>query len=155
MSSLLHFIKKISNNKENTSLTLTSNISENIETEYINSIEKDRRLGYTSIGCHKDDLEFLINDLNIKKYGSQGQQKSYLISLKLAKYFFLKEKTNTKPILLLDDIFDKLDENRVSNLLDLAMSNEIGQVFITHTEQNRLEDVLNEKKYPYQHFKLD
>ena len=69
-------------------------------------------------------------------------------------YFFLKEKTNTKPILLLDDIFDKLDENRVSNLLELAMSEDIGQIFITHTENKRLEDVLNQKNYPFQMFKL-
>ena len=148
------FYADISNKKEVSTLTLKTNIEGDLDLLYSQNIEKDRILTYTNIGIHKDDLEFLIDGKNIKKYGSQGQQKSYLIALKLAKYFFLKEKTNTKPILLLDDIFDKLDEKRVSNLLELAMSDDIGQIFITHTENKRLEDVLNQKNFPFQMYKL-
>ena len=148
------YYEKISNKKEASTLTLKTNIEGDLGKLYKETIEKDKALTYTNIGIHKDDLEFLIDNKNIKKYGSQGQQKSYLIALKLAQYFFLKEKTNTEPILLLDDIFDKLDKNRVSNLLELAMSDEIGQIFITHTESERLEEVLNQKNFPFQMFKL-
>ena len=97
------------------------------------SLEKDKILQYTTSGIHKDDLNFEIGDYPIKKFGSQGQQKSYLIALKLAQFEFIKKQSNVTPILLLDDIFDKLDENRVSQIIDLVNNEEFGQIFITDT----------------------
>ena len=84
------------------------------------SLEKDRISFHTSCGIHKDDIIFKMNDHSVKKIGSQGQQKSFLISLKLAQFDFITKKIGFKPILLLDDIFDKLDDNRVEKLISFA-----------------------------------
>ncbi len=108
-----------------------------------NSLEKDLRLGYTSVGLHKDDMLFLLNGKPIKKYGSQGQQKTLLLALKLAHYQILATQANTKPLLLLDDIFDKLDSNRVSYLLQLINEDTFGQIFLTHTGAEDLERILD------------
>ena len=97
------------------------------------SLEKDRVLQYSSAGIHKDDLLFQINEHPIKKIGSQGQQKSFLIALKLAQFDFITNKSHIKPILLLDDIFDKLDDQRVGQLLHLVNDDSFGQLFITDT----------------------
>ena len=83
-------------------------------------MEKDKKTQYTNSGIHKDDLLFNINNNSIKRFGSQGQQKSFLIALKLAQFEYIKNKTNIPPILLLDDIFDKLDQNRVELIMQLS-----------------------------------
>ncbi|WP_326984195.1 DNA replication/repair protein RecF [Chryseobacterium sp. MYb264] len=106
------------------------------------SLEKDRMLTYTSKGIHKDDLLFEMDAILIKKIGSQGQQKSFLISLKLAQMSLVKELTNKIPILLLDDIFDKLDDTRVSQLIELVNQENFGQIFITDTHRERTESVV-------------
>ena len=106
------------------------------------SIDKDRALTYTSKGTHKDDLLFEMNGNSIKKIGSQGQQKSFLISLKLAQINRIKELTGKSPILLLDDIFDKLDDTRVSQLIELVNKESFGQIFITDTHKERTENVV-------------
>ena len=93
---------------------------------------------YTSIGPHKDDLIFIINNLPVKRFASQGQQKSFLIALKLAQFEFVSKKKGLKPILLLDDIFDKLDDKRVGKLMELVSSDNFGQIFITDTHPERL-----------------
>jgi len=98
---------------------------------------KDRQLQYTSVGLHKDNLEFLIGDKPMKRQASQGQQKSFLIALKLAQYDFLKAHQQVNPILLLDDIFDKLDEKRVGQLLEMVGDANFGQIFITDTHLER------------------
>lgn len=105
-------------------------------------LEKDRALQYTSAGVHRDDLLFEINEYPIKKVGSQGQQKSFLIALKLAQFDFIKKKSNIKPILLLDDIFDKLDDNRVGQLLHLVNDENFGQLFLTDTHDERTERLI-------------
>ena len=92
----------------------------------------------TTKGIHKDELEFTISDYPIKKFGSQGQQKSFIISLKLAQYAYLKNQTQTKPLLLLDDIFEKLDEERSRRLVEFV-SEQQGQVFITDTHHERIQ----------------
>ena len=107
-----------------------------------NSIDKDRVLTYTSKGIHKDDLIFEMNGNSIKKIGSQGQQKSFLVSLKLAQINRIKELTGKSPILLLDDIFDKLDDTRVSQLIELVNKESFGQIFITDTHKERTENVV-------------
>ncbi|WP_158837935.1 DNA replication/repair protein RecF [Polaribacter sp. L3A8] len=118
------------------------------------SLVKDKIIQYTTSGIHKDDLSFDIGEYPIKKFGSQGQQKSYLIALKLAQFEFIKQQSKVIPILLLDDIFDKLDENRVSQIIDLVNNDEFGQIFITDTHFERTENILKQGSKEYQIFKL-
>jgi DNA replication and repair protein RecF len=101
--------------------------------------EKDRVAQYTTSGIHKDDLVFLIHSFPIKKYGSQGQQKSFIIALKLAQFSFTREIKGFQPILLFDDIFDKLDETRVRQLMQMVAEQHFGQVFVTDTHTERIE----------------
>ena len=118
------------------------------------NIEKDRVLQYTSVGVHKDDLLFKINGYPIKKIGSQGQQKSFLIALKLAQFDFITKKAGLKPILLLDDIFDKLDDHRVGQLLALVNDKNFGQLFISDTHVERTENLIRKTKQSYKMFEL-
>jgi DNA replication and repair protein RecF len=115
------------------------------------SREKDRVLQRTGSGIHKDDLEFLLSDFPLKKYGSQGQIKSYVIALKLAQYKYFLEKTGKKPILLLDDIFEKIDGNRAGKLMELVARDYFGQIIITDTHADRVKEHLEglavDKKY--------
>jgi len=108
------------------------------------NLEKDRVLERTTAGIHKDDLIFTIHGAPMKKFGSQGQQKSFLIALKLAQYSFLYQQNGFKPILLLDDIFDKLDDLRVTKLMQMISDHNFGQVFITDTSVNRVKNIFNE-----------
>jgi len=108
------------------------------------SVERDRALERTTAGIHKDDLVFAIHGMPMKKFGSQGQQKSFLIALKLAQYSFLNRQNGFKPILLLDDIFDKLDDQRVTKLMQMISNHDFGQVFITDTHVNRVKNIFNE-----------
>ena len=145
----------ISGNKENVNLTYKSQLHESTFTELLaRNLDKDKVLQYTSVGVHKDDLSFEIDEFSIKKFGSQGQQKSYLIALKLAQFEFIKQQSNVTPILLLDDIFDKLDEHRVAQIVDLVNNDEFGQIFITDTHSDRTEKVLEKTNKEYQIFKL-
>jgi DNA replication and repair protein RecF len=118
------------------------------------SLDKDKIIQYTTSGIHKDDLSFEIGAYSIKKFGSQGQQKSYLIALKLAQFEFIKQQSKVIPILLLDDIFDKLDESRVSQIIDLVSKDAFGQIFITDTHAERTENILKQSNNPYQIFNL-
>jgi DNA replication and repair protein RecF len=119
------------------------------------SRERDAFLGYTSAGVHKDDLEMTLDGNLIRKVGSQGQNKTYLIALKLAQYMFLKEKGGTVPILLLDDIFDKLDANRVERIVSLTSGDRFGQTFITDTNRKYLDDIVRDLNYDYSLFRVD
>jgi DNA replication and repair protein RecF len=111
-------------------------------------------LQYTSVGLHKDDLSFEIDGHPIKKFGSQGQQKSFLIALKLAQFDFIKKVSKVNPILLLDDIFDKLDEQRVAHIITLVATDELGQIFISDTHVDRTEKVMIESNQTFKIFKL-
>lgn len=104
--------------------------------------KKDGALRYSSVGIHKDDLVFKLGDYPMKRFGSQGQQKSYLLALKLAQFEYIKRKKSTKPMILLDDVFDKLDEKRVEALIKLVSDPEFGQIFITDTSKARIEPIL-------------
>ena len=119
------------------------------------SLDKDKILQYTTTGIHKDDLIFNIGSHPIKKFGSQGQQKSFLIALKLAQFDFIKNHTQIVPILLLDDIFDKLDEDRVMHIINLVDNDDFGQIFITDTHHDRTENLIQKSQKPYQLFKLE
>jgi len=118
------------------------------------NIQKDKATQYTNFGIHKDDLLFEIDGHPIKKFGSQGQQKSFLISLKLAQFDFIKSQSKVNPILLLDDIFDKLDEDRVSQIITLVDNEDFGQLFITDTHATRTEDVVKNVSQTYKMFPL-
>lgn len=138
-----HFYEIISGGKEKVSVLYESNLLYQSAHEILQeNLNKDRVLTYTSKGIHKDDLIFEMNGNLLKKFGSQGQQKSFLISLKLAQIKRIKELTGKNPILLLDDIFDKLDDNRVSQLISLINQEKFGQMFITDTHRERTESVV-------------
>ena len=143
LPTIQHFYEIISKGNEKVTVVYESNLSEqNFDEILRENLDKDRLLTYTSKGIHKDDLRFEMNGNLIKKFGSQGQQKSFLIALKLAQIKRIKEITNKNPILLLDDIFDKLDDNRVSQLIELVNEQNFGQIFITDTHKERTESVV-------------
>lgn len=143
LPTIQHFYEIISKGNEKVTVIYESNLNEqNFEEILSENLEKDRVLTYTSRGIHKDDLRFVMNGNLIKKFGSQGQQKSFLIALKLAQIKRIKDITNKNPILLLDDIFDKLDDNRVSQLIELVNQQNFGQIFITDTHRERTESVV-------------
>ncbi|MDB5118077.1 MAG: recF [Mucilaginibacter sp.] len=118
------------------------------------NIEKDRALERTTGGIHRDDLLFAIHGMPMKKFGSQGQQKSFLIALKLAQYSFLDQQKGFKPLLLLDDIFDKLDDERVTKLMQMVSNHDFGQVFITDTSDARVKNIFTQMGVPIQLFKV-
>tara|TARA_R110000868_G_scaffold274375_4_gene533789 strand:+ start:14092 stop:15171 length:1080 start_codon:yes stop_codon:yes gene_type:complete len=145
----------ISNDNENVNLVYQSDLFENsLGILLKNCINKDKALHYTSVGIHKDDLHFNIEAHPIKKFGSQGQQKSFLIALKLAQFDFLKKQSGVNPILLLDDIFDKLDEQRVAQIIKLVDDENFGQIFISDTHADRTENAIKQVHQSYDIFKL-
>jgi DNA replication and repair protein RecF len=147
--------KAITSSKENVNLAYKTQLNDIDMLElFEQTVERDRMLQYTSTGVHKDDLSFEIDGYPIKKFGSQGQQKSYLIALKLAQFDFIKEQVHVKPILLLDDIFDKLDDLRVEQLISLVNNDEFGQLFISDTHKERTEEVVKKANQPYKIFQL-
>lgn len=138
-----HYYEIISGAKEDINLIYHSDLHEDNFKNILNkSLEKDRILTYTSRGVHKDDLLFEMNGNLIKKIGSQGQQKSFLIALKLSQMSRIKKLTGKTPILLLDDIFDKLDDLRVSQLISLVNQENFGQIFLTDTSRERTESIV-------------
>jgi len=117
---------------------------------------KDRAVGYSLHGIHRDDLEMTLGGYPIKREGSQGQHKTFVIALKLAQFSFLKRTPgNTTPLLLLDDIFDKLDANRVEQIVRLVSSDEYGQIFITDTNRDHLDKILSRTGFNYKIFSVD
>ena len=119
------------------------------------NFEKDYYLEHTSTGIHRDDLVFEFGGRALKKIASQGQRKSFLISLKMAQYEFLRRRKNLKPILLLDDIFDKLDAERVSRVMTLLQEDTFGQVFISDTDRNRIRKIISTINKPHHEFMVE
>ncbi len=116
--------------------------------------DKDRVNGYTVGGVHRDDLTFEINGQSVRNFGSQGQQKTFIIALKLAQYQFLQEKTNMAPLLLLDDLFDKLDRQRLLQIAHLLQTRISGQIFITDTSASRLVEIFVETPREIRYFSV-
>lgn len=142
--------KAISGGEEDVALEYRSQVSEGSLLSHLEaSLEKDRLLQYTTRGTHKDDLLMLIDGHPIKKFGSQGQQKSFLIALKFAQFRFMKDQVSGMPILLLDDIFDKLDENRVAHIIRLVNQEVFGQIFISDTHADRTENIVKQIHQSY------
>lgn len=117
--------------------------------------DKDRFLERTAGGIHKDDMEFSIDNFPIKKYASQGQQKSFLIALKLAQYQILKNSNQETPILLLDDIYDKVDDTRVANLIQWLLKHHDGQIFISDTHVERIPAILKANNATFEAFRIE
>lgn len=135
---------EISGQKEIAELEYASPFSHpDYEIRFKKNIENDRMLQRTNMGIHKDDYEFGLNSYPLKKFGSQGQQKSYLIALKMAQYQIMFEKKGFKPILLLDDIFDKLDDLRILKVIQMVQENQFGQIFITDARPERTMQLLS------------
>ena len=147
----------ISESKEKVGLHYVSQLDG--ETNYLSLIKaargRDLAAQHTTVGVHRDDLELSMNEMPIKKVGSQGQQKTFLVSLKLAQFQFLNELKGVKPILLLDDIFDKFDANRVKQILNLVSEDAFGQIFITHTNEIRMRELLKEFHGAYALFQVE
>jgi DNA replication and repair protein RecF len=145
----------ISSGKESVKLSYRSHLSEGDFAEALsNSVAKDRFLEYTTIGIHKDDLLLEMNGHSVKSLGSQGQQKSYLVALKLAKFEYIRQKSGISPILLLDDIFDKFDAGRVEQIIRLVGNLRFGQIFMTDTHQSRLHEILSSHNTQYKLFRI-
>lgn len=119
------------------------------------SLERDRILTYTTTGVHRDDILLNIGDYPVKKIGSQGQKKTFLIALKLAQYAWLHRMSGVKPLLLLDDIFDKLDADRVNQIVAIVRGDVFGQVFITDTNREHIDEILNSQHTDYKLFKVE
>ena len=150
------YYAEISGSKEAVNLVYNSQLNEADFKDLINASQvKDRASNYTQVGIHKDDVLFEMNNHPIKKIGSQGQQKSFLIALKLAQFEFIKNQIGFNPILLLDDIFDKLDDNRVLKLISFVNKGVFGQVFITDTHAQRSKEILTKSNIPYSIFKIE
>jgi len=143
------FYQYISGNKEQVSITYDSHLNDNsFEVMLTESLPKDRMVQYTTTGIHKDDLIFAINGFQLRKFGSQGQQKSFTIAIKLAQFEYTKNSKGFKPILLFDDIFDKLDDERVEHIIKLATDHNFGQVFITDTQKDRIVNTMKKINSP-------
>jgi len=137
------YYQQICSSAEIVNLNYTSQLYDNqLENQLAAHRERESIVGYTLTGIHRDDLEMTLNDHLIRQTGSQGQNKTYLIALKLAQYAFLEKNSNTKPILLLDDIFDKLDAERVEHIVELVSGEPFGQIFITDTNRKYLDRIL-------------
>ncbi len=133
------FYKIITSGDEKVTLVYESDLlHQQFSTLLKDNIDKDLMLERTSKGIHKDDLVFEINQFPLKKFGSEGQSKSFIIAIKLAQYRFLSETLQSSPILLLDDLFEKIDEQRAQQLIDLLSSPQFGQIIITDTHEERV-----------------
>lgn len=147
--------QSISKGNEAVSLNYKSQLHDSSLLDLLSkNTEKDKITQYTNYGIHKDDLVLEIDDFPIKKFGSQGQQKSYLIALKLAQFDFIKQQSKVNPILLLDDIFDKLDEERVQQIITLVDQEDFGQLFISDTHADRTEKAIKKVHQSYKMFNL-
>ena len=110
---------------------------------------------HTSVGPHRDDIEMVLDDMPMRRTGSQGQCKTFTIALRLAQYDFLRESTGMRPILLLDDIFDKLDASRVERIMGLVTGDGFGQIFITDTNRTHLDEIMGRTGGDYRLWRVE
>jgi DNA replication and repair protein RecF len=145
-----------------------SRSSESVSLEYVSQLhaldfahqlkagrQRDILLGHSTMGVHRDDLEMLLEGYPIRRVGSQGQNKTFFVSLKLAQFLFLRETSQTTPILLLDDIFDRLDTSRVEEIVKLVSSSDFGQIFISDTNRESLDEILSTTDHDYHIYKVE
>ncbi len=147
------FYSQIANNQEKVSLTYTSHFQNGSLLPQLQEVHaRDLALGYTSRGAHKDELTMKLGDCLMKQIGSQGQNKTFLVGLKLAQFDYLRKQGSTCPILLLDDIFDRLDADRVEQIIRLVASDRFGQIFITDTNREYLDRIIEKVSGEYKLF---
>jgi DNA replication and repair protein RecF len=150
------FYAAISGSRESVDVAYQSDLGSGDFAEILPlSLEKDRVLQRTTVGPHRDDLQLMMDDMTLKRFASQGQLKSFLLALRLAQYEVLRQQIGQTPILLLDDIFDKLDENRVRQLMGLLLERDFGQVFVTDTQRSRMESVVSSFAGAYKLFDVE
>lgn len=150
------FYRQLSGDREQVEIEYRSELaSASMGELLLASRERDIVNGFTTSGVHRDDMSLRIGGYPLRKYGSQGQQKSFLMSLKLAQYRILTEVCGERPLLLLDDLFDKLDTSRVENLLTLVAGEDFGQIFITDCNRSRLETILSRAGEKYALFMVE
>lgn len=138
------FYKRISLSNEKATFDYVSQLNDGNFREILRQTrQRDMALGHTSTGIHRDELEMLLDGFPIKKVGSQGQNKTYFVSMKLAQFHYLLKTGKRRPILLLDDIFDRLDANRVEEIVKLVSSDEFGQIFISDTNRESFDKILS------------
>ncbi len=151
-----NYYKEICGESESVSLSYTSHLSEaDLSAQLAESRTKDQLLGYTTRGIHRDDLDMRLGEYNIKRVGSQGQTKSYAIALRFAQYEYLKKMGGKNPILLLDDIFDKLDANRVERIMNMVSTPDFGQIFITDTNREYLDAIVRKSDKNFKLFEVE
>lgn len=147
------YYEALSGGKEKASIEYSSDVAKATLAETLRACrEKDRLMRFTTAGIQRDDLKFLMDGYPIRRCGSQGQQKSFLVSLKFAQYELMKSSYGYAPMLLLDDVFDKLDMDRISNLLRLVAGRQFGQIFITDTDKTRLRRIVDEVTHDRAYF---
>ncbi|WKV13076.1 DNA replication/repair protein RecF [Marivirga harenae] len=149
------FYQELSDGQEEVNINYETRVTNAFETDFRSQQQKDFRQGRTTLGIHKDDYVFLSEGKQVKKFGSQGQQKSFVIALKLAQFELLKAAKNQKPLLLLDDIFDKLDDKRIAYLLKMMADGRFGQIFLTDARAERSKDYLKDINTEKKFFELD
>jgi DNA replication and repair protein RecF len=150
------YYRQICRSAENVNLNYISQLYDGqLEAQLAVNREREVLVGYTLTGIHRDDLEMTLNGHLIRHTGSQGQNKTYLIALKLAQYAFLVSSGNTKPILLLDDVFDKLDAGRVEQIVQLVSGEQFGQIFLTDTNRKYLDRILASINREYALFQVE
>lgn len=150
------YYTSISKGAESVSLVYQSDlVKKEFENSLKDSFPRDKVAQYTTVGIHKDDLILTLGNYPIKKLGSQGQQKTYLVALKLAQFEFISHVAGIKPILLLDDIFDKLDKHRVEQIVKMATGEQFGQIFITDTNREHLDTILQSVTSDYRLYKVN
>lgn len=146
----------ISQGSEEVDLIHQSDLYDNDLENALNEAQsKDRVVQHTTVGIHKDDLVLTLGDYPIKKLGSQGQKKTYLVALKMAQFEFLKEISGLSPILLLDDVFDKLDQSRVEQIISTVAGEQFGQIFITDTNREHLDTIIKKLHADFRIFKVE
>lgn len=151
-----HYYEFVSGGTETVELTYESQLLDNSFSDLLNhAMERDRRVQFSTVGVHKDDLVLRLSGFPIKRVGSQGQQKTFLVALKLAQFDYIKQQTKDAPLLLLDDIFDKFDANRVAKIISLVASANFGQIFITDTSSERMSIILKQIDGDYKLFAID
>jgi len=151
----LQHYEHISDSKEKVTLKYTSHFqNSNPDELFKSSLEKDRILKRTTMGIHRDDFHFMIDEHPVKKIGSQGQQKSFLVALKLAQFDLMKEHFGFKPIILMDDIFDRLDDHRIEKIMSLVAGHAFGQLFITDARPERTIEIFKKIEAEKKIFKI-
>lgn len=139
------YYSRIADTNEEVCIGYTTTVTESgtpLTSQFDECRRRDEYLGFTTVGVHRDDIEMQMNGMPVKRIASQGQCKTYVISMRLAQYDFLSRSTGLKPLLLLDDIFDKLDSTRVERIIELVAGDKFGQIFITDTNRSHLDSIM-------------